>query len=125
MKAYKDSYPVIIIGSCAGGFLGEYMAGGLIIVLGLDKRTDAPIVGDYCGTGMHGGSMYIRGDIEDYHLGKEVKKFNLNNEDGKLLRMYLKEYCACFSLDLKEIMNSNFKKLIPTSQRPYGKLYAY
>ncbi len=125
MKAYKDLYPVIIIGGVVGDFLGEYMAGGLIIVLGLDKKIDRPIVGDYCGTGMHGGVMYIRNDIEDYQLGKEVRKFKLDNEDNKLLRRYLKEYCACFSLDLKEITNSNFKKLIPTNERPYGKLYAY
>lgn len=125
MKSYKDLYPVIIIGGVVGDFLGEYMAGGLIVVLGLGKDPDEAIVGNYCGTGMHGGTMYIRGDIEDYYLGKEVKKIKLDNEDDKLLRAYLKEYCASFSLGLKEIMNSNFKKLIPSSQRPYGKLYAY
>ena len=35
MKAYKEKVPVIIIGGCAGSFLGEYQAGGIIIVLGL------------------------------------------------------------------------------------------
>lgn len=39
MKAYKQHKPVIVIGGRAGSFLGEYQAGGLILVLGL--HTDA------------------------------------------------------------------------------------
>ena len=125
MKSYKDLYPVIIIGGRTCDFLGEYMAGGLIVVLGPGKNPDEAIVGDYCGTGMHGGTMYIRGNIEDYQLGKEVKKFSLNKEDDKILRKYLKEYCSCFSLNLEEMIGGNFVKLVPSSHRPYGKLYAY
>ncbi len=125
MKSYKDLYPVIIVGGSVGDFLGEYMAGGLIVILGLNRNRNEPIVGNYCGTGMHGGTMYIRGDIKDYQLGKEVEKANLNEGDYKLLDRYLKDYCAWFSLDSREIINGDFKKMIPASQRPYGKLYAY
>ena len=35
MKEYKTKKPAIIIGGRAGSFLGEYQAGGLILVLGL------------------------------------------------------------------------------------------
>ncbi|MDR0514354.1 MAG: hypothetical protein LBG81_04230, partial [Coriobacteriaceae bacterium] len=34
MKQYQDKCPVIVIGGDAGSFLGEYMAGGIIILLG-------------------------------------------------------------------------------------------
>lgn len=125
MKSYKELYPVIIIGGKACDFLGEYMAGGLIVVLGLGKNPDEAIVGNYCGTGMHGGAMYIRGNIEDYQLGKEVTKFSLDDGDDKILRKYLKKYCFYFSLNLEEVVSGNFVKLIPSSYRPYGKLYAY
>lgn len=125
MKSYKDLYPVIIIGGTVGDFLGEYMAGGLIIVLGFREGPDEVIVGNYCGTGMHGGIMYIRGNIENYQLGKEVKKIRLDKEDSKILRTYLKEYCAYFSLHLEDILSSDFVKLKPSSHRPYGRLYAY
>ena len=54
MKEYQELHPTIIIGGHAGDFLGEYMAGGLIIVLGLDNGK-SEIVGNFCGTGMHGG----------------------------------------------------------------------
>ena len=125
MKSYKELYPVVIIGGTVGDFLGEYMAGGLIIVLGFRKSPDEAIVGNFCGTGMHGGIMYIRGNIEDYQLGKEVKKDRLDKEDSKILRAYLKEYCAYFSLKLEDILSSDFVKLVPSSHRPYGRLYAY
>lgn len=125
MKAYKNLYPVIIIGGVAGDFLGEYMAGGLIIVLGLEKNKSDPIVGNYCGTGMHGGAMYLRGDLKNYQLGKEVKKTNMDKKDKEVLKKYLKEYCNYFSLNLNEVISGTFKKLIPVDLRPYGKLYAY
>ncbi len=36
MKAYEDKVPVMVIGGAAGSFLGEYQAGGIIVVLGLE-----------------------------------------------------------------------------------------
>lgn len=125
MKSYRDSFPIIIIGGTARDFSGEYMAGGLMIVLGFDKKKDISTVGNYCGTGMHGGAIYIRGHIEDYNLGREAKKSGLNDDDKKMLRKYLKEYCACFSIELKEIMDGSFTKLTPYTHRPYETLYAY
>lgn len=125
MKSYKDSYPVIIIGGTAGDFLGEYMAGGLIVVLGLGRRKDEPIVGDYCATGMHGGRIYIRGKVGDYRYGKEVKVFKLNKDDEDKLNPYLAEFCKDFSLDLREVLKEGFTKIVPTTHRPYGRLYAY
>jgi len=59
MKQYKEKKPVIVIGGTAGSFLGEYLAGGIIIVLGLNSEDTVP-VGDFCGTGMHGGKIYLR-----------------------------------------------------------------
>ena len=35
MKAYEDHRPVIVIGGKAGDYLGEYQAGGVLIVLGI------------------------------------------------------------------------------------------
>jgi glutamate synthase domain-containing protein 3 len=125
MKAYQDLYPVIIIGGTARDFLGEYMAGGLIIVLGLNKEEDVPIVGSYVGTGMHSGRIYIRGKVEDYQLGKEINLFELDEDDRHKLSFYLKEYCQDFNLNLKEILKDKFVKLIPSTHRPYGSLYAY
>lgn len=49
MKEYKDKIPVMVIGGKAGSFLGEYRAGGIIIVLGMCDD-DKPIVSNFpCG----------------------------------------------------------------------------
>jgi glutamate synthase domain-containing protein 3 len=139
MKSYLEKIPVIIIGGKAGNFLGEYMAGGIIIVLGLENMNtkefisfpaslSKAIVGDYVGAGMHGGVIYIRGEIEDYKLGREVKKEKINNKDKEILDKYINNFCSYFDVNTSEILNSDYKdfnKLIPYSYRPYGKLYAY
>jgi len=66
MKEYKDKVPVLVIGGTAKDFLGEYMAGGIIIVLNIDKEGNdlGKIKGRFIGTGIHGGSIYIRGDVD-------------------------------------------------------------
>ena len=123
MKAYYDLKPLMIIGGCARDFLGEYMAGGILIVLGLDKTRE--IAGNFIGTGMHGGVIYLRSRVEEYKLGKEVGVDELDENDKTELRGYLEEYCDDFGLDLDEIMSGEFIKLTPKSSRPYGNLYAY
>ncbi|MDD5622404.1 MAG: hypothetical protein PHQ09_04485 [Actinomycetota bacterium] len=133
MKSYREKVPVLVIGGSAGNFLGEYMAGGIIILLGLHKREKAAlpfagktdIIGNYTGTGMHGGKIYVRGNIEDYKLGKEVRKSVAGKDDLDLLDRYVTAYCSLFNIDRKKIPVSSFLKLIPCSYRPYGKLYAY
>jgi len=125
MKSYKKLYPVIIIGGNTEDFLGEYIAGGIIIVLGLGGREKESVVGSYVGTGMHGGTIYIRGKVNKYQLGKEAMLDELNKEDICILRRYLSEYCRAFSLELGKILKENFVKLIPQTSRPYKKIYAY
>ncbi len=134
MKSYRQKVPVIVIGGQAGNFLGEYMAGGIIILLGLFQKnnrsrklilgSDEEIVGNYVGTGMHGGTIYIRGKVSDYKLGKEVKKMPLDDGDRELVQAHIKKYQAYFGYE-NSMDISSFTKLMPYSHRPYGKLYAY
>lgn len=122
MKEYMDKVPAIVVGGNAGNFFGEYMAGGILILLGIvDNGRET--VGDFCGTGMHGGVMYIRGEVADYKLGKEVKVVPMEEEDVKKLTYYVEKYAAYFDADAKEILNANFSKIIPFNKRPYGNMY--
>lgn len=127
MKTYKDMVPVIIVGGKAGDFFGEYMAGGILVLLDL-WRDDRPKVGDYLGTGMHGGTIYIRGDVDKSLFGKEVGIVETTEEDLRLLKGLLEEYCEDFrdyGLKVDEIMSVPFTKLVPVTTRPYGRIYAY
>ncbi|MDD3520036.1 MAG: hypothetical protein PHU65_02205 [Actinomycetota bacterium] len=134
MKSYREKFPVIVIGGRAGDFLGEYMAGGIVIVLGLNtndfcrsnsfifKKNEA--VGNFVGTGMHGGVIYIYGDIFENKLGKEIIKSELEGSDKAVLEKYISNYFNYFSLHYNLDYNK-FIKLEPYSKRPYGNLYAY
>jgi len=123
MKEYKDNVPALVIGGRAGDFLGEYMAGGIIIVLGLGIEPGDEIVGNFCGAGMHGGVMYIRGSAAPHKFGKEVKSVKMEERDYVLLEKYLKQFCDYFNENLKKIMEGSFQKIIPFNKRPYGNLY--
>ncbi len=125
MKSYRKQVPVIVAGGKAGDFFGEYMAGGILILLGLNAGNGEALVGDYLGTGMHGGVIYIRGEVKKLQLGAEVGEVEIDEEDLKLLQEHLGEFCNDFGLELDEIMSKKFIKLVPISSRPYGNLYAY
>lgn len=124
MKEYQDIIPTIVVGGKAGNFFGEYMAGGRLILLGLDLAAEDEIVGDFCGTGMHGGIMYIRGTVEEYKLGKEVKIVETTEEDKAFLERYVDRFAEYFGYSREEILAKPFQKAIPFNKRPYGNLYA-
>ena len=125
MKEYQDQRPVVVIGGTAQHFLGEYMAGGVLVVLGLTLHPGERHTANYVGTGMHGGVMYIRGELDPYQLGKEVGQVELEEGDCRLLRALVDEFAAHFHVDAQAILSTPFTKLVPLSLRPYGRLYAY
>jgi len=101
------------------------MAGGVLILLGLNLKQGEHHRANYIGTGMHGGIIYIRGTVEEYQLGKEVGVAELTEDDYRVLGEYVGDYADHFDCDAKQIMNSSFIKLYPRYLRPYGRLYAY
>jgi len=125
MKAYKEKYPVIVVGGFVRDFLGEYMAGGLILILGLERDEDGNVTGDFVGTGMHGGEIFVRGPVEERKLGKEVRIFEPTIDDMNRITPYVKEFCDLFGYNFEEVMSEKFMLLKPYTHRPYGRLYAY
>ena len=124
MKAYQEQQPLLVIGGCAGSFLGEYQAGGTIIVLGLGCDQEIP-VGGMCGTGMHGGRMFIRCERLPDDLPEQIVAERANEEDMASIDNDLDEFCHEFGTDKKEICAGNFYVLRPNSKNPYKALYTY
>lgn len=124
MKEDLKKRPVLIIGGSAQDFLGEYMAGGIVILLGLGDTSHR---GNYIGTGMHGGVIYIRGDVRDSQLSKDVGAFELDEMDKNILKQYIAEFLSYFDLgvDVMDVLKKNFLKLLPATKRPYGQVYAH
>lgn len=123
MKEFENMKPVLVIGQNAGSFLGEYMAGGTIVLLGLGLKRGEKLFGTHCASGMHGGKIFVRGTFPKENLSANIKVANLTDEDKKELDGYVKKYCKYFGADYNEIMSKPFKKLVPATSRPYANLY--
>ncbi len=125
VKAYRGRDATVVVGGCAQDFFGEYMAGGIMAILGLDREDDRPITGSFLATGMHGGKIFIREHIDPRIVGKEVSIFDLDDQDWAELEKLIDEFAADFNEDLSGLCKDEFVKLEPVSSRPYGRLYAY
>jgi glutamate synthase domain-containing protein 3 len=122
MKEYQDKKPVIVIGGSTGSFLGEYQAGGLLIVLGLGVGDRLP-VGGFTGTGMHGGSIFIRSSQKPEDLPDQVMVDLATAAQLPVIEPYLKEFSALFGADLKELKSGTYYVLSPNAKNPYKRLY--
>ena len=121
MKQYKEKKPVIVVGGKVGSFLGEYLAGGLIIVLGIGAG-NMP-VGNFTGTGMHGGRIFIRTDEEPAGLPEQVMTEIAQDEDMDEIRQHLSEFCDIFKMDAGQLLKDTFYVLKPNAKNPYKQLY--
>ena len=121
MKAYHDRIPVLVIGGTAGSCLGEYQAGGCIVVLNLENATSP--VGNFCAAGMHGGKIFIR--CERLHLALPSQVSAREAEAGDLdgIRKYIEEFAQEFERESATILNSQFYLLEPNTSNPYQQLY--
>jgi glutamate synthase domain-containing protein 3 len=120
IKEYGDRVPVLVIGGTAQDFVGEYMAGGVLVLLGINIAVHPA---SYIGTGMHGGTIFIRGQVEEHQLGKEVGVAKPDEKDRRVLDKLIREYCHLFNYDVDALLQQEFIKLYPKFLRPYGKLY--
>jgi glutamate synthase domain-containing protein 3 len=125
MKAYGQRFPTVVVGGAVKDYAGEYMAGGLLVVLGLGVPQDQPVAGRYLGTGMHNGEMWVRKPVSAHQLGKEVGLVPVGDAEWESFRGHLEPYCAEFGLDRDALKRDDYVLLRPTSLRPYGTLYVY
>ena len=122
MKAYKEKIPVMVIGGKAGSFLGEYQAGGVIVVLGLGTN-GKKIVGNFPCTGMHGGKLILRSDCRDIAFPDQVTARPATDKDITEIDRYVSECCRLFGEKKEEIMAHPFTVVTPDSKNPYKQLY--
>lgn len=131
MKEYEDKFPLLIIGGTTKDFLGEYMAGGKIIVLGLKILSDntvvenqQPICGCDLGTGIHNGSIYLRTDENlEEKLGFGAKSYDVSKAELKEIFPFIMNFCKLFHIPKKIINAKSFKVVKPLSKRPFRSNY--
>lgn len=145
MKEFKKQKPLIMYGGTAKQYCGEYMAGGTIVVLGLDytdavpknknvlgkkdidskkiKPAPEPVVQSDLGAGIHGGAIYVRGDVPESYLGVYAVKAPYTDDDKQFLQPYFEKFADHFNCPLDLIADASYTKIIPYSSRPFGKAY--
>ena len=124
MKAYEQHFPAVVIGGKAGSFLGEYQAGGLILVLGIGLDGAYP-VNNFCGTGMHGGKIVLRCDKAPEGLPRQVLVSEAAPDDLEKIAPYIEDYCRYFGGDAKALLAQKYYVLSPNPEAGYHQLYTY
>lgn len=122
MKAYEAHMPVLVVGRSAGSFLGEYLAGGLIVVLGIGLDGKYP-AGFFCGTGMHGGKIVLRCDQAPGGLPEQVLVRGLSADDRAQIRPHVAAYCQAFGGDADALLAGQYFVLTPNPDKGYHRLY--
>lgn len=122
MKEYQQKVPAIVIGGRCGSFLGEYQAGGTIVVLGIGWEDRCP-VGNFCGTGMHGGEILLRCDALDAALPAQVKAERIEGPGSEEAVSLVKEWCARFKKDETPYLTAAYYRLTPNAENPYRQMY--
>ena len=119
MKAYLHKFPKLVIGGNAGSFLGEYQAGGIILVL--NRGNESIPVGNFCGTGMHGGKIILRTNTLPPNLPKQVCAEKAQAADMEEIEPLIAHYCEIFEVD-RAAFDGDYYVLTPNTLSPYKQL---
>ncbi|MEM1994763.1 MAG: hypothetical protein QXW32_04730 [Nitrososphaerales archaeon] len=111
MREYLQKRPYLVIGGSADDYLGEYMAGGVIIVLGLGKVDRGKVVGNYVGSGMVGGRIYIRGFVEASKIGVQPPKTDIETYLASLVEEGLLD--GALYVSMKDLSYYTLKAKLP------------
>jgi glutamate synthase domain-containing protein 3 len=123
MKQYMEKRPILVVGGFARAFLGEYMAGGLLIVLGLSGVP--PLSERGVGSGIHGGEIIVRGKVDDSCLGVGAKQQPLTDEEKKTIMPIIDDFAQAFGIDAGPLHKDKYTKIIPSSARPFANKYTW
>lgn len=122
MKEYREKIPVLVIGGRTGSFLGEYQAGGRMIVLGL-HADGKPVVGNFPCMGMHGGKLYLRSDCKGVVFPERVHTRPATEEDLNEIQAPLEEFAERFGYRFSDLIGAPFTVAVPDSKNPYKQMY--
>jgi len=123
MKRYLEKRPILVVGGSARAFLGESMAGGIIIVLGL--KGARPISEQGVGSGIHGGEIFVRGPFDDLCLGSGSRQAPATEEQKAMIRPIIEDFAKTFCIDAPPLLASEYTRIAATSARPFANKYTW
>jgi len=118
MKAFGEYRPTMVIGGRTGDYLGEYMAGGVLLVLGQGVPEGASPVGVQVGAGIHGGAIYVNGPVEKHQLGTAASIKEIDDQEWEEVLELASDYERSFGVSVN-LDRSSVTKVAPISSRPF------
>ena len=123
MKQYLEKRPIVVVGGAARAFLGEYMAGGFLLVLGLGGIS--PISERGVGSGIHGGEIYVRGPVDEEYLGVGARQAPVTDEQRNMIRPIIEDFAQSFGMDAKPLLTAEYTRIAAASARPFASKYTW
>ena len=93
-------------------------------MLGLGHEGE-PVVGNFTGTGMHGGAIYLRTQVKPPQLPPQVVMRRADAAEMKAIAGDVRAWCAQFGGDAEKILAESFQILLPNTANPYKQLYTH
>nr|WP_319375271.1 hypothetical protein [uncultured Methanoregula sp.] len=121
MKKYMEKRPILVVGGSARAFLGESMAGGLVIVLGLGDTK--PISEQGVGSGIHGGEIFVRGPVDKLCLGNGTKQAPVTEDERAMIRPIIEDFAKTFGIDAAPLVAADYTRIAAISARPFASKY--
>mgnify|MGYP002801705426 CR=1 FL=1 len=122
----------IVVNGSAGDATGYAMRGGVILVRGdvgyrcgihmKAYRENKPAIGNFCGTGMHGGEIYLRCEEIPPLLPAQVRAERVS-ELPEDVRSLIGAWCGAFGEGAAAYLNASYIRLVPNSANPYKQMY--
>jgi len=110
----KFNLPELWVLKNTGSFSFEFMGGGIAVICGFDCDEISSVLGSRSCVGMVGGTIYVRGHIEDIADCVEIK--SLNEEDILFLSSGMNEFLKNIKRDALYTVLTNWhewKKIVP------------
>ena len=123
MKQYMEKRPILVVGGAARAFFGEYMAGGLSIVLGRDGAL--PISERGLGSGIHGGEIFIRRTVDEKYLGVGARQLPATADQKAMIAPIIQDFADAFGIDAAPLLASEYTRVAPASARPFANKYTW
>ncbi len=126
MKEYGPKTPVVVVGGTAGDYLGEYMAGGMLILLNRQNAREmvAGAAARTLATGIHGGAVYLFAyDVPEVLLGIGAKLSAVDSQEWSKVEHYVREFSHHFGLAPEPLLQRELIKIVPAGSRPFASFY--
>jgi glutamate synthase domain-containing protein 3 len=123
MKQYREKRPCLVVGGSTQAFFGEYMAGGLALVLNLHDNPRCFERG--LGSGIHGGEIYVRGRADERLLGVGATAGKCGAAERATIEPLILEFGRHFGIETAELLKDEYTRIGPSSARPFAGKYTW